>query len=107
MDAKRTGHARAENGRAEMSRLSWSAASVLFKQKCFGNDAHAATHDRAYCQCVSQFSFLPSERIGDIEPSTDQGAGGIRGLYRFDQHKFRSHVRVSTKDAVSADRQSS
>ena len=62
------------------------------KTKCVGNGVSRAAHDRAYCQCVSQFSFLPAERIGDIEPSADQGAGGIGGLHRFDQSQFRRNV---------------
>jgi virginiamycin B lyase len=41
------------------------------KGQCVGNGVHAATHDRAYCQCLSQFSILPSERNGDIRPSAD------------------------------------
>ena len=96
VDAKRAGHARAENGIAEMSRLSWPAASVLFQGQCVGNGDHGAAHERAYPECLSQFSFLLSERIRDFERSADQGAGGLRGLHRFDQSQLRRNVALSS-----------
>ncbi len=71
VDSKRAGHARPENGIAEMSRLSWPAASDLFQGRCVGNGVHGAAHDRAQRECFSQFSFLPSERIRDLEPSAE------------------------------------
>ena len=86
-------------------RLSWPAASVLFQGQCVGNGGHAATHDRAYCQCLSQFSILPPERNGDIEPSADQGADGTGRLHRFNQSQFGRNVALQAENAAPAYRQ--
>ena len=88
MGSKRTGHAPAEDSSAEVSGLSWPAASALFQGRCRGNGAHGAAHGRTFRERLSQFSFLQSERIREIERSAEQAGGGFGGLHRFDQSQF-------------------
>src|SRR5438270_7134613 len=88
-----------------MSRLSWTPASDLFEGRCGGHGAHGAAHGRAYRECVAQFPILPSGCIGEIEPTAEQGAGGIRGLSRFYQSQFRKELAVQADNASAADRE--
>ena len=75
------------------------------KENASGMAIHGAAHGGAYPECFSQFSFLPSERIRDLERPADQGTGGFRGLPRFDQSQLRRNVALSTENATPADRQ--